>query len=96
MNLGTRTKFPLEILTMTVISVIVYLHTIILESSWNTSETTQGNRLLLIGTNLMLTYCMKILRISLEILDDNNVEDWYEIQMQFHVGCSQYVSAMKV
>ena len=38
--LGTRTKFPLEILTMNVISGIAYFHEIILESSRNVSETT--------------------------------------------------------
>ena len=40
MALGTRTKFQLEILTMTEISVIVYFREIILESSRNVSETT--------------------------------------------------------
>ena len=38
--LGTRTKFQLEILTINVISDIVYFHEIILESSQNVSETT--------------------------------------------------------
>ena len=37
--LGTRTKFQLEILTIDVISGIAYFHKIILESSWNVSET---------------------------------------------------------
>ena len=40
MALGTRTKFQLEILTINVISGIVYFREIILESSWNISETT--------------------------------------------------------
>ena len=38
--LGTRTKFQLEILTINVISGIVYFRKIILESSQNVSETT--------------------------------------------------------
>ena len=38
--LGTRTKFQLEILTINVISGIVYFHNIILESSQNISEPT--------------------------------------------------------
>ena len=38
--LGTRTKFQLEILTINVISSIVYFREIILESSRNVSETT--------------------------------------------------------
>ena len=38
--LGTRTKFQLEILTINVISGIVYFRKIILESSRNVSETT--------------------------------------------------------
>ena len=38
--LGTRTNFQLGILTINVISGIVYFHKIILESSWNVSETT--------------------------------------------------------
>ena len=38
--LGTRTKFQLEILTINVISGMVYFHKIILESSRNVSETT--------------------------------------------------------
>ena len=40
MALGTGTKFQLEILTLNVISGIVYFHEIILESSQNISETT--------------------------------------------------------
>ena len=40
MALGTRTKFQFEILTINVISSIVYFREIILESSWNVSETT--------------------------------------------------------
>ena len=40
MALGTRTKFQFEILTMNVISSIVYFREIILESSRNVSETT--------------------------------------------------------
>ena len=40
--LGTSTKFELEILTVNVISVIVYFREIILESSWNVSETIPG------------------------------------------------------
>ena len=40
MALGTRTKFQLEILTINVISGIVYFREIILESSRNVSETT--------------------------------------------------------
>ena len=38
--LGTRTKFQLEILTVNVISGVVYFREIILESSQNISETT--------------------------------------------------------
>ena len=38
--LGARTKFQLEILTINVITGIVYFREIILESSWNVSETT--------------------------------------------------------
>ena len=38
--LGTRTKFQLEILTINVITDIVYFREIILESSRNISETT--------------------------------------------------------
>ena len=38
--LGTLTKFQLEILPLNVISGIVYLHEIILESLWNVSEIT--------------------------------------------------------
>ena len=38
--LGTRTKFQFEILTINVISSIVYFREIILESSRNVSETT--------------------------------------------------------
>ena len=38
--LGTRTKFQLEILTINVITGIVYFREIILESSRNVSETT--------------------------------------------------------
>ena len=38
--LGTRTKFQLEILTINVITGIVYFRDIILESSRNVSETT--------------------------------------------------------
>ena len=40
MALGPRTKFQLEILTINVISSIVYFRKIILESSRNVSETT--------------------------------------------------------
>ena len=41
MALGTHTKkFQLEILTVNVIFGIVYFRGIILESSWNVSETT--------------------------------------------------------
>ena len=40
MALGTPTKFQLEILTINVISDIVYFREIILESSRNISETT--------------------------------------------------------
>ena len=40
MALGTRTKFQFEILTINVISSIVYFREIILESSRNVSETT--------------------------------------------------------
>ena len=40
MALGTRTKFQLEILTIIVISGIVYFREVILENSWNVSETT--------------------------------------------------------
>ena len=39
-TLGTYTKFQLEILTINVISGIVYLREIILESLRNVSETT--------------------------------------------------------
>ena len=38
--LGTRTKFPFEILIINVISGVVYFREIILESSRNVSETT--------------------------------------------------------
>ena len=38
--LGTHTKFQLEILTINIISGIVYFREIILESSWNVCETT--------------------------------------------------------
>ena len=38
--LGTHTKFQLEILTINVISGMVYCHDIILESSRNVNETT--------------------------------------------------------
>ena len=38
--LGTRTKFQFEIMTLNVITGIVYFREIILESSWNVSETT--------------------------------------------------------
>ena len=38
--LGTHTKFQLEILTINVISGMVYFREIILESLWNFSETT--------------------------------------------------------
>ena len=38
--LGTRTKFQLEILTINVISGIVYFREIMLKSLWNVSETT--------------------------------------------------------
>ena len=37
--LGTRTRFPLEILNINVIFVIVYFRKIILETSRNVSET---------------------------------------------------------
>ena len=40
MALGTRTKFQFKILTINVISIIVYFREIILESSRNVSETT--------------------------------------------------------
>ena len=40
MALGTCTKFQIQILTINVISGIVYFHEIILESSRNVSETT--------------------------------------------------------
>ena len=40
MALGTRTKFQFEILTIDVISSIVYFREIILENSRNVSETT--------------------------------------------------------
>ena len=40
MIFGTRTKFQLEILSINVISGIVYFREIILDSSWNVSETT--------------------------------------------------------
>ena len=40
MALGTRSKFQFEILTINVISSIVYFHEIILECSRNVSETT--------------------------------------------------------
>ena len=40
--LGTRTKFQLEILTINVISGMVYFREIFLESSRNVSETTPG------------------------------------------------------
>ena len=43
--LGTPTKFQREILTINVISVIVYFHKIILESSRNISETPPGFQL---------------------------------------------------
>ena len=43
MLLGTRTKFQLEIVTIDVISSIVYFREIILESSWNVSETTPSS-----------------------------------------------------
>ena len=52
---STRTRFQLEILTINVIPGIVYFREIILESSWNVSETTpwvnigSGNGLLLDG-----------------------------------------------
>ena len=39
-HMGAHTKFQLGILTINVISGIVYFHEIILESSWNISETT--------------------------------------------------------
>ena len=45
MALGTHTKFQLEILTINVISGIVYFRKIILEISWNISETTNGDAL---------------------------------------------------
>ena len=38
--LGTRTKFQLEILTINVISGIVYFREIMLKSLWNVNETT--------------------------------------------------------
>ena len=41
--LGTRTRFQLEILTINVITGIVYFCEIILESSENISEITPGN-----------------------------------------------------
>ena len=41
-SLGTRSKFQLQILTINVISCIVYFREIILESSRNVSETTPG------------------------------------------------------
>ena len=44
MALGTRTKFQLEILTINVISGIIYFHKIILEGSRNISETTPPTR----------------------------------------------------
>ena len=40
MDLGTRTKFQFEILTINVIASIVYIREIILESSRNVSATT--------------------------------------------------------
>ena len=45
MALGTRTKFQFEILTINVISSIVYFRKIILESSRNVSETTPADTL---------------------------------------------------
>ena len=40
MALGTRTKFQFDILTINVISSVLYFRDIILESSRNVSETT--------------------------------------------------------
>ena len=42
--LGARTKFQIEILTINMISGIVYFHEIILENSRNVSETTPQER----------------------------------------------------
>ena len=43
MALGTHTKFQLEILTISVIPGIAYFCMIVLESSWNVSETTPSS-----------------------------------------------------
>ena len=48
-EIGTRTKFQLEILNINVISSIIYFHEIILESSRNVSK-----KLLVVVLNLML------------------------------------------
>ena len=53
--LRTRTKFPLEILTINVIPGIVYFHEIILESLWNISKTTPNMTLML---SALVWFCL--------------------------------------
>ena len=50
MALGTRSKFQFEIITINVISRIVYFREIILESSRNVSETTPRYSDIIIAT----------------------------------------------
>ena len=65
MALGTRTKFQLEILTINVISSSVYFREIILESSWNVSETTPWSQFRAFGDLNVSDHIVQILyRVS--------------------------------
>ena len=68
--LGTRTKFQLEILTMNVISGIIYFHEIILESLWNISGTTPRS--------------LSFIREDFKYICYSNVESWYEIWINIY------------
>ena len=67
----TRTKFQLEILTINVISSIVYFREIILESSRKVSETTQNleHRRFMFGTNRSPRKCVVAVKSYLNDLN---------------------------